>query len=88
MKAGRLVGILALLWRKDIMTAPELADHFEVSGQTINRDMFVALGFGDKVTVLEPEFVRAAFLNMQRIGAVCIGRDEYYSRNSRLNKMH
>ena len=39
MKVDRLVGILALLLQKDIMTAPELAEHFEVSRRTINRDI-------------------------------------------------
>jgi len=39
MKVDRLVGILALLLQKDTMTAPELAEHFEVSRRTINRDI-------------------------------------------------
>ena len=37
MKIDRLVGILAMLLQKDSITAPELADHFEVSRRTINR---------------------------------------------------
>lgn len=39
MKVDRLVGILALLLQKDTMTAPELAEHFEVSRRTISRDI-------------------------------------------------
>ena len=39
MKVDRMVGILALLLQKDNMTAPELAEHFEVSRRTINRDI-------------------------------------------------
>ena len=39
MKIDRLVGILAMLLQKDSITAPELADHFEVSRRTINRDI-------------------------------------------------
>lgn len=39
MKVDRLVGILALLLQKNTMTAPELADHFEVSRRTISRDI-------------------------------------------------
>lgn len=39
MKIDRLVGILALLLQKDTMTAPELAEHFEVSRRTIGRDI-------------------------------------------------
>jgi len=39
MKIDRLVGILAILLQKDTVTAPELAEHFEVSRRTINRDI-------------------------------------------------
>ncbi len=39
MKVDRLVGILALLLQKNSMTAPELAEHFEVSRRTISRDI-------------------------------------------------
>ncbi len=39
MKTDRLIGILSLLLQKDQVTAPELADLFEVSRRTINRDI-------------------------------------------------
>lgn len=39
MKIDRLIGILSLLLQKDTVTAPELAEHFEVSRRTINRDI-------------------------------------------------
>ncbi len=39
MKIDRLIGILSILLRKDIVTAPFLAEHFEVSRRTINRDI-------------------------------------------------
>ena len=39
MKTERLIGILSLLLQKDQVTAPELADLFEVSRRTINRDI-------------------------------------------------
>lgn len=39
MKIDRLIGILSLLLQKDTVTAPYLADHFEVSRRTINRDI-------------------------------------------------
>lgn len=39
MKVDRLVGILAMLLQRDTMTAPELAERFEVSRRTINRDI-------------------------------------------------
>jgi predicted DNA-binding transcriptional regulator YafY len=39
MKIDRLIGILSVLLQKDMVTAPELAEHFEVSRRTINRDI-------------------------------------------------
>ncbi len=39
MKVDRLIGILSLLLQKDMVTAPYLAAHFEVSKRTINRDI-------------------------------------------------
>lgn len=39
MKIDRLIGILSILAQKDTVTAPELAEHFEVSRRTINRDI-------------------------------------------------
>ena len=39
MKIDRLIGILSILLQKEIITAPELAEHFEVSRRTIGRDI-------------------------------------------------
>lgn len=39
MKIDRLIGILSILLQKDNITAPELAERFEVSRRTINRDI-------------------------------------------------
>ena len=39
MKIDRMIGILSLLLQKEKTTAPELAEHFEVSKRTINRDI-------------------------------------------------
>lgn len=39
MKIDRLIGILSLLLQKETVTAPELAELFEVSRRTINRDV-------------------------------------------------
>ena len=38
MKIDRLIGIITLLLRNDRVTAPELAERFEVSRRTISRD--------------------------------------------------
>jgi predicted DNA-binding transcriptional regulator YafY len=39
MKLDRLLGILTVLLQNDRMTAPELAEKFEVSRRTIGRDI-------------------------------------------------
>jgi predicted DNA-binding transcriptional regulator YafY len=39
MRIDRLIGILSILLQKEMTTAPELAEHFEVSRRTINRDI-------------------------------------------------
>lgn len=39
MKIDRLIGIITLLLRNDRVTAPELAERFEVSRRTISRDI-------------------------------------------------
>ncbi|MDE7163825.1 MAG: YafY family transcriptional regulator [Clostridiales bacterium] len=39
MKIDRLIGIITILLQKDKVTAPELAERFEVSRRTINRDI-------------------------------------------------
>ena len=39
MKIDRMIGILSVLLQKEKITAPELAEKFEVSRRTINRDI-------------------------------------------------
>ncbi len=39
MKIDRLIGILSILLQRETVTAPELAEQFEVSRRTINRDI-------------------------------------------------
>lgn len=39
MKIDRLIGILTILMQKEKVTAPYLAERFEVSRRTINRDI-------------------------------------------------
>lgn len=38
MKISRLIGILSILLQQERVTAPYLAEKFEVSRRTINRD--------------------------------------------------
>ena len=39
MKMERLIGILSILLQREKVTAPELAEQFEVSRRTIQRDI-------------------------------------------------
>lgn len=39
MKLDRMLGILSILLQKNVVTAPDLAEQFEVSRRTINRDI-------------------------------------------------
>ena len=39
MKIDRLIGILSILLQKETVTAPALAEQFEVSRRTISRDI-------------------------------------------------
>ena len=39
MKLDRLIGILSVLLQEEKVTAPDLAERFEVSRRTINRDI-------------------------------------------------
>ena len=39
MKIDRLIGILSVLLQEEKVTAPKLAEKFEVSRRTINRDI-------------------------------------------------
>ena len=50
MKIDRLIGILSILLQQDRVTAPYLADKFEVSRRTINRDIEALCKAGIPVT--------------------------------------
>ena len=63
MKLDRLIGILSVLLQEDMTTAPELAERFEVSRRTINRDIEAlcmagipiqtSQGFGGGITIMD-----------------------------------
>lgn len=63
MKIDRLIGILSVLLQKDRTTAPELAEMFEVSRRTVNRDIDdlcragipiqTVQGFGGGISIME-----------------------------------
>mgnify|MGYP002627360622 CR=1 FL=1 len=63
MKIDRLIGILSVLLQEDMTTAPELAERFEVSRRTINRDIEAlckagipiktSQGFGGGISIMD-----------------------------------
>ena len=63
MKIDRLIGILSILLQEEIITAPELAERFEVSRRTINRDIedlcragipiFTSQGAGGGISIMD-----------------------------------
>lgn len=63
MKIDRLIGILSVLLQEEKVTAPQLAEKFEVSRRTINRDIealcragipiSTAQGFGGGICIME-----------------------------------
>ena len=62
MKIDRLIGILSVLLQKSEVTAPYLAEQFEVSRRTISRD--IEDDEGGKVVYLK---------NQWRMFSLCIG---------------
>ena len=53
MKIDRLIGILSVLLQKEKITAPELAEKFEVSRRTINRDIEVLCKAGIPISTAQ-----------------------------------
>ena len=53
MKIDRLIGILSILLQEERTTAPELAERFEVSRRTINRDIEVLCRAGIPITTAQ-----------------------------------
>ena len=53
MKIDRLIGILSILLQKEIVTAPELAEHFELSRRTIIRDIDALSNAGIPIRTLQ-----------------------------------
>lgn len=53
MKIDRLIGILSVLLQEEKVTAPELAEKFEVSRRTINRDIEVLCRAGIPISTVQ-----------------------------------
>ena len=83
MKLERLIGILAILLQKDIVTAPYLAEHFEVSRRTINRDVeelcragipiYTRQGQGGGISIMEDYKIERTLLTGREMQDILAG---------------
>lgn len=83
MKIDRLMGIVMLLLQQDKVTAPELAERFEVSRRTINRDienicragipLVTTQGYRGGVSIAEGFKLDKSLLTMDELQAVLSG---------------
>lgn len=83
MKTERLLGIVMVLLQQDKVTAPQLAERFEVSRRTINRDMedickagiplVTEQGRGGGISILDSYKVDKALFTREEMQAVLAG---------------
>ena len=83
MKMERLIGILSILLQRDKVTAPELAEQFEVSRRTIQRDIeslcqagipiATAQGTGGGISILEGYRVDRTVLTTPEMQTILAG---------------
>lgn len=80
MKIDRLIGIITLLLQRDKITAPELAERFEVSRRTINRDiedickagipLVTTQGYGGGISISDGYKLEKSFFTNDELQAV------------------
>ena len=83
MKMERLIGILSILLQREKVTAPELAEQFEVSRRTIQRDIeslcragipiSTAQGAGGGISIMEGYRVDRTVLTAPELQAILAG---------------
>ena len=83
MKMDRLIGILSILLQRERVTAPELAEQFEVSRRTIQRDIealgragipiATTQGAGGGISIMEGYRVDRTVLTAPEMGAILAG---------------
>ena len=83
MKMERLIGILSILLQRERVTAPELAEQFEVSRRTIQRDIeslcragipiSTAQGAGGGISIMEGYRVDRTVLTAPEMQAILAG---------------
>lgn len=83
MKIDRLMGIVTILLQQEKITAPELAERFEVSRRTINRDiedicragipLVTTQGYGGGVSIAEGFKLNSSLLTGDELQAILAG---------------
>lgn len=83
MKIDRLIGILSILLQQEKVTAPYLAEKFEVSRRTINRDIehlcqagipiVTAQGYGGGISIMEGYRIDRTLLTASDMQAILVG---------------
>lgn len=83
MKTERLIGIIMILLQQEKITAPQLAERFEVSRRTINRDiedickagipLVTAQGHGGGISILDSYKVDKYFFTQEELQAILTG---------------
>lgn len=83
MKIDRLIGIITILLQRDQVTAPELAERFEVSRRTINRDiedicragipLVTVQGYGGGISIANGFKIDKSLLTAEELQAIFSG---------------
>ena len=83
MKIDRLIGIIMILLRQGRATAPELAERFEVSRRTINRDiedicragipLVTMQGYGGGISIADSFKVDRSLITQEELQAIFFG---------------
>lgn len=76
MKIDRLIGILSILLQQDRVTAPELAERFEVSRRTINRDVEALCQAGIPIVTRQGAGGGIAIMDGYRVDRTVLSRSE------------
>ena len=83
MKLDRMIGILSILLQRDMVTAPYLAEQFEVSRRTINRDIdalcragipiYTKQGTGGGISIMEGYRMERTLLTSRELQDILAG---------------
>lgn len=79
MKLDRMIGILSILLQEDRVTAPELAERFEVSRRTVNRDIEALCRAGIPIVTTRGQGGGIAIADGYRVDRTLLTRADMYA---------